>query len=146
MQATAPVESAVAIQAGRSFAPDIAAAAVYAEIGGDNIRRIMGEELYEVFGLESGSFVLAVGYNSEVAGGLRDLVIVRPAPEMEETVREALNNYIALQVSAFRNYDIRGSYAIASGAVVFNQGEYLVMLMLPDNESARTVLDRYLPG
>ncbi|MCL2578614.1 MAG: hypothetical protein FWE32_01125 [Oscillospiraceae bacterium] len=33
----------------------------------------------------------------------------------------------------------------SSPAVVFNQGEYVVMLMLPDNDAAREIINLYIP-
>ena len=130
----------------RQADPQRAVEAIYQIIEGGSVDRVSDEELDEVFGLAPYMVVEAVAYVSDVAGGLRDIAIVIPAPDMEEQAREALNQYAASRAASFRNFDILGSYSIASGAVVFNQGEYLVMLMLPDNDAAREILDQYLPG
>jgi len=126
--------------------PEQAVEAIYQSLEGGSAQRVSGEELDEVFGLAPHMVVEAVAYVSDVSGGLRDIAIVMPAPDMEDQAREALNQYAASRAASFRNYDILGSYSIASGAVIFNQGDYLVMLMLPDNDAAREILDQYLPS
>ena len=126
--------------------PERAIEAIYQSLEGGSVDRVSDEDLSEVFGLAPYMVLEAVAYVSEVSRGLRDIAIVRPAPDMEEQAREALNQYAASRAAAFRNYDILGSYSIASGAVVFNQGEHLVMLMLPDNDAAREILNQYLPS
>ena len=126
--------------------PERAVEAIYQSLEGGSIDRVSGEELDEVFGLAPYMVVEAVAYVSDVTAGLRDIAIIMPAPNYEEQAREALNQYAAARAASFRNYDILGSYSIASGAVVFNQGDHLVMLMLPDNDAAREILDQYLPS
>ena len=127
--------------------PERAVVAIYQSLEGGRVARIRCEQqLGEVFGLEPDMVVEAVAYVSDISAGLRDIAIVKPAPNMEEQARAALNQYAAERAASFRNYDILGSYSIASGAVVFNQGEHLVMLMLPDNDAARVILDQYLPS
>lgn len=49
------------------------------------------------------------------------------------------------RVKEFENFDIYNSYRIAQDAVIFEQGEYVVMLMLDDTETARAVINRHLP-
>lgn len=45
----------------------------------------------------------------------------------------------------FVNYDVYNSSAIAENAVIFERGGYVVMLMLEDNDSARRIVERYIP-
>ena len=130
----------------REACPERAVEAIYQSLEGGRVNRISDDELSDVFGIEPHMVVEAVVYLSDFSAGLRDIAIVRPAPDMEEQARAALNQYTAERAAYFRNYDILGSYSIASGAVVFNQGEHLVMLMLPDNDAAREILDQYLPS
>ena len=149
-QAEEPEEAYAIAAAGemidREACPVRAVEAIYQSLEGGRVSRISDEELSDVFGLEPYMVIEAVVYLSDVSAGLRDIAIVRPAPDMEEQARAALNQYTAERTAYFRNYDILGSYSIASGAVVFNQGEHLVMLMLPDNDAAREILDQYLPS
>jgi len=140
--AIAPTEGRIAQQPD----PERAVEAIYQSLEGGSAQRVSDEELDEVFGLAPYMVVEAVAYVSDVSAGLRDIAIVMPTPDYEEQAREALNQYAASRAASFRNYDILGSYSIASSAVVFSQGDHLVMLMLPDNDAARVILDQYLPS
>ena len=142
--AIAPTDGALVQQADPQRAID----AIYQSLEGGSAQRVSNDELNEVFGLAPYMVVDAVAYVSDVdvSGELRDIAIIRPAPAYEEQAREALNQYAAARAASFRTFDVLNSYSIASGAVVFNQGEHLVMLMLPDNDAARVILDQYLPG
>lgn len=125
--------------------PEGAVGAIYAVLENASTERVSQSELEEVFGLAPHMIVDAVAYLSDVTGGLCDIAIVRPASDMGEQVREALSQYAVARAASFRNYDILGAYDIASNAVVFSQGEFIIMLMLPDNEAAREIIDQYIP-
>jgi len=126
--------------------PQGAVSALYETFGNGNTERVYQDRLYEVFGLDPNITVSALAYVSDVTGGLRDIVIVEPAPGKSDQVREALNQYTVTQAAAFRNYDILNAYSIATNAVIFYQGNYMVMLMFPDNDAARVILDQYIPN
>jgi len=126
--------------------PQSAVAALYETLGNGNTERVDQDRLYEVFGLDPDIIVSAVAYVSDVTGGLRDVAIVEPAPGKADQVREALNQYRMTRAASFRNYDILNSYSIATNAAVFYQGDYVVMLMFPDNDAARVILDQYIPN
>jgi len=125
--------------------PEGAAGAIYGLLENASTERVSQSQLEEVFGLEPHMIVDAVAYLSDVTGGLCDIAIVRPAPGMGEQVREALSQYAVARAASFRNYDILGAYDIATNAAVFSQGEFIILLMLPDNEAAREIIDQYIP-
>lgn len=77
--------------------------------------------------------------------GVADVFILKPVPEKSPQVREMLEQVKLQRMKEFENYDIYNSYEIAKNAVIFEQGEYLVMLMLADNDAARDVINRYIP-
>ena len=126
--------------------PERAAIAIHEALGNDRADRVSEDDLDEVFGLAPYMVVDAVAYVTDITRGLSEVTIVEPAPGMADEVREVLNQYRISRAASFRNYDILNAYSIASNAVVFNQGDYVVMLMLPDNEAAREILDQYLPS
>ena len=45
----------------------------------------------------------------------------------------------------FENYDVYDAHQIAQDAVIYEQGGYLIMLMLADTDAARDVIDQYIP-
>ena len=126
--------------------PQRAVEAIYESLENARVDRVPVEQLDEVFGIPPYMVVDAVAYISDVVGGLCDVVIIYPAPGMTDQVREALNQYTTLRADYFRNYDILNSYYIASNAIVFEQGDFVVMLMLPDNTAGREIIDLYLPA
>ena len=77
--------------------------------------------------------------------GLSDIFIVRTLPSSRDKVREELYRYKDRRVLSFENYDILSSYAIAQNAVVFNQGDYVILLMVADPEAAKIIIDQYIP-
>ena len=42
-------------------------------------------------------------------------------------------------------YDVYNSASIAENALIFERGGYVVMLMLEDNDSARSIIEKYIP-
>lgn len=85
------------------------------------------------------------GCVSDPNGGLADILILLPDPEEKDTVREALLVYQEKRIRQFETYDILDAYNIAKNAVVFDQGDYIVLSMLPDNDAAQDILDRHMP-
>lgn len=99
----------------------------------------------EVFGVESEDVEEVTAYSSDAKSGLCDVALILPKADKADEVREALMQYAALRAESFKNYDILGAYSIAQNTAVFSQGDYVVMLMLPDNDQARDILDAYMP-
>lgn len=99
----------------------------------------------DVFGVEIADVDEVVAYYSDPKSGLCDVALILPKADKVDQVREALMQYAALRAESFKNYDILGAYSIAQNAAVFSQGDYVVMLMLPDNDQARDILDAYMP-
>jgi len=126
--------------------PDGAVNEIYETLGNSpSLTEITGETIEEVFGItlqEANSFV---AFTSDARNGLCDVAIIEPAPDKAGDVREALNQYSDRRAASFKNYDILGAFAIASGSLVYSQGDYIIMLMLPDNDAAMDIIDRYIP-
>lgn len=126
--------------------PEGAAEAIYSMMSSaPSLTQVDTSELSKVLGVEPEDVEDALVYTSDPKDGLCDLAMILPVEGASDNVREALMQYRALRAEEFRNYDILGSYDIASNAVVFNQGDYVVLLMLPDNEEAQDILDQYMP-
>lgn len=85
------------------------------------------------------------GAISDPNGGLSDVIILDPLDGKREEVRDALIKYKDARMREFENYDILGAFEIARDALILDQGDYVILLMLPDHEAAQDTLDRYLP-
>lgn len=82
--------------------------------------------------------------------GLGDLLIFKPAqgedPEQSrDQVREALHQYKEKRAREFENYDILDAYSIARDSVVYDQGEYIILVMFSDNEAVQDIIDDHIP-
>jgi len=125
--------------------PEGAIDAIYASLDSYIAKDLNLAQLKDVIGLMELRAEKVYARYSEPKGGLADVVIIKPRKTYEVEVREALYRYIDRRVSEFEFFDVLGSYDIAQNAIIFEQGEYIVMLMLADNEAAQTILNQYMP-
>ncbi len=77
--------------------------------------------------------------------GASDVYIIKAKSGMENDVRQSLKNWQETRIRSFNGYDIYNSTEISENAVIFQRGEYLVMLMLEDNDAARAIIETYIP-
>ncbi len=77
--------------------------------------------------------------------GASDVYIIKPIDGELETVREAMKTWQESRIRSFSGYDIYNSTEISENAVIFTRGEYLIMLMLEDNDTARGIIETYIP-
>lgn len=79
--------------------------------------------------------------------GASDVYIIKPkaTDKSKENVLTALRERKDSRIMEFANYDVYDSAAISEDAIIFERGNYAVMLMLADNESARKVIEQYIP-
>ena len=77
--------------------------------------------------------------------GASDVYIIKPTEGEDENVREAMKTWQESRIRAFCVYDIYNSTEISENAMIFRRGDYLVMLMLEDNDAARSIIDEYIP-
>jgi hypothetical protein len=77
--------------------------------------------------------------------GASDVYIIKAKNGKQETVCQALKDWQESRIRSFSGYDIYNSTEISENAVIFTRGEYLIMLMLEDNEAARSIIEQYIP-
>jgi len=119
--------------------------AIYANLESYIAKDLTYTQLKEVIGVMELRVDIVFARYSEAKGGLADVVIIKPQKNCEIEIREALYRYIDRRVSEFEFYNILNSYEIAQNAIIFEQGEYVVMLMLEDNEAAQSIINQYMP-
>lgn len=126
--------------------PQGAVTAIYENLDNEpKLTEIDPDTLEEVLGVSPYDTISFIAYVSDAKGGLCDIAIIEPQEDKFDEVRESLMQYSTLRAEQFKNYDILSAYSIASGATVYNQGDYVVMLMLSDNEAAQAIVDQYIP-
>ena len=79
--------------------------------------------------------------------GVADVAVIRVKEGYADSVLESLDKRKDDRTNEFLNYDVYDSYAIAMGAEVYEAGELVIMLMIPEDNisSAKEIIDYYLP-
>lgn len=110
------------------------------------------EQLESVVGLNLDDVEKAYVRYVETDFGADDVYIILPKDGEDENGNSHHENVLAVlrerkddRIREFVNYDVYNSSAIAENAVIFERGGYVVMLMLEDNDSARRIVERYIP-
>lgn len=140
-------------QAAPTVDPQGALERIYATLG----RRIglvepTPEQLETVVGLDPDDYTSAYVRYVETDFGADDVYIVLPKEGEDENGNSHRENILSqlrerkdARVREFANYDVYNSAAIAENAIIFERGGYVVMLMLEDNDAARSIVERYIP-
>ena len=110
------------------------------------------EQLESVVGLNLDDVEKAYVRYVETDFGADDVYIILPKDGEDQNGNSHHENVLAAlrerkddRIREFVNYDVYNSSAIAENAVIFERGGYVVMLMLEDNDSARRIVERYIP-
>ncbi|MGI5967205.1 MULTISPECIES: DUF4358 domain-containing protein [Anaerotruncus] len=125
--------------------PEQAIREIYAEITMAGISDADDRVLQDKFLIDPDMLEDYVVKYSSGRFGVADVFILKPVEDEVLTVREALEKVKLSRVKEFENYDIYNSYQIAQDAQIFEQGDYVIMLMLEDTEKARGIIDKYIP-
>ena len=125
--------------------PNTAIQEIYAHFEGNISESMYRERFKEVVGITSLPADRLHARISNPRGGLTDVVIIRPQTSATSDVREILYRYRDRRIAEFENFDILGSLEIARSAIVFEHGEYLILLMTADNDEAQIIINRYMP-
>lgn len=126
--------------------PEGAMQAIYTSLDKDMGLRIADEkDMEEVMGFDLEAIdEYYVRYMTSDFGA-SDVYIIKPKEDMTDAVREDLKEWQEHRIREFMEYDIYNSTEISENAVIFTRGEYLVMLMLEDNDAARAIVEEYIP-
>lgn len=143
--AQAAAVSEIYIQTVTESDPEGAAEAIYETLEDRSVERLTMKGVQDILDVESAQYEEFAAYYSNAKNGLCDVVFIKAKEATRDKVREQLYAYKDKRVEEFRNYDILDAFSIAQNAVVYDQGEYVVLLMLPDNEAAQEIIDDYIP-
>jgi len=125
--------------------PRGAAAAIYFSLEESDAEELDDTAFEEIVGIRPADTEDFCAYYSNVRAGLADVIIVKAKTHTRDSVRERLYKYKEKRISEFENYDILNAYNIALNAVVYDQNDYVILLMLEDNDAAKLLIDEYIP-
>lgn len=125
--------------------PQTAVEEIYASLKDYEADKLTSWRLKEALGIADADLKEYYGKISKPEEGLADVMIIRPKEDLREDVQLALSKYKEKRMSEFEDYDILDAYSIAQNAVIYDQGDYIILLMLADNDAARDIIDEYIP-
>lgn len=125
--------------------PEGAVKEIYAEVTIDDVNMLLIEDVEEQFDISMEDLDDFCVVTTSGRFGLADTAILKPAQGKRDALREALYQYRDRRIKEFEKYDVRNSTSISQNAVIYGQGEYLIMLMLEDNDAAKDIIDKYIP-
>ena len=126
--------------------PQAALDEIYAECTVKNLGLATEKEAHEVLGLELADIMSYHIMYSKGNYGVKDTYIIRPMPGKVSEVRTQLENRQDAMIRQYEHYDIYKSYEISLGALIYEQGDYLIMLMHEDNDEVRAIIDKHIPS
>ena len=119
---------------------------IYYNVDVMGVQEATAAGLAKEFSLDPKIFSEIYGRYTDGRFGIADVFVARPAPGKGAAVREALITIRTARTSLFKNFDIFGSSSIAENGVIYNRGDYMILLMIKDTEGARAILDEYIPA
>jgi hypothetical protein len=118
---------------------------IYASLEEYSAEQLDTQAIYEIMGITGYQTEEAFVHYSDPKSGLADIAIFKPNSTSKDAIRESLYGFKDQRIREFENYNILDSYTIAQNALIYDQGEYVILLMLEDNEAAKTIIDYYIP-
>ena len=77
--------------------------------------------------------------------GIADVLIFQPRTGREDELREELERIKLDRMDFFKDFDVYNAYHLASEGVVFQRGEYAILMMIDNSDQVRSILEQYLP-
>ncbi len=138
-------ESEAVSEAPEYATPEDAIAEIYEQVDILGIFTPDEEYISEVLGIEPSYYEEVYIRITDGAYGVADVYIIKPTKDFEAEVKAKLEQIKQLKINEFEDYNILGSFEIATNAAIYTQGEYLVMLMIEDMASAEEIINKYIP-
>lgn len=125
--------------------PEAAMLEIYEDIDIQDVELLLIEDIEETLGITRESLEDYCMVTTSGRFGLADVIILKPVESKREDIRQALLLYREKRITEFEKYDIKDSTRISREAVIYGQGDYLILLMLDDNAAAEKIIDKYIP-
>ena len=124
--------------------PEAAIEEIYSEITINGIEDIDEEILTDKFEINMDDVDQYWAKYSAKNYGVSDMFIIKPIEGSEENIEEAFESIKKIRIEEFTNYDVYNSLEITKKSVIYTQGDYIIMLMLEDNNRAKEIINKYI--
>ena len=111
----------------------------------DSITTPTETEIEEVLRLIPSNIDDAYIRNSSGSYGLAELYVIKPASDRLYELKRELEDLRLRRVEEFEQYDVYDALSIAQSAEVVEVGNYVVLLMMSDEEHAMELLKPIIP-
>ena len=78
--------------------------------------------------------------------GVADIYIIEPTQGNSDKIVRALTSFRDQRALQFKDYNIYNSYEITQNAKIITRGDYIIMIMVEDTETAEEILKQYITG
>lgn len=108
------------------------------------IEKAKKEDMEDTFGFDM-SYIdeYYVRYSAKNYG-LADIFVIKTDEDHQQDVFETLTKIKEDRVEQFQNYIIYDSLDIAKKAEIYTKGDYVIMIMVKNQEEAKVLLDNFL--
>ncbi|MEG2295420.1 MAG: DUF4358 domain-containing protein [Oscillospiraceae bacterium] len=90
-------------------------------------------------------YITVTDINYDMRTGIANTFIIKPQPDKLEDIKNKLRDIQDVYIENTANFNVYNSADIAKNAIVFLQGEYVIMLMHEDNQKIINIIDRHIP-
>lgn len=132
------------VDSSTGVSPEKALNEIYFNISTVGIKTADMEKLQKDFFVSMENVQSAWGRYTDGRFGINDIIILLPKSGEQDSVVSVLENIKLARMEHFSNFDIYNAYNIASNGKIVWIGNYAVLLMLEDNESAISALEKLL--
>ncbi len=126
--------------------PEQAITDIYFNVSIMGVQDATPQRLEDDFGIDPSIYTSLYGKYTDGRFGIADVIIMRPKAGKEDEVREALQTIKLSRMSLFQNYDIYNSYSIAENGIIYQRGDYTILLMIDNDEAVQEIIDSYIPN
>lgn len=100
----------------------------------------------EILGIDEKYFYGSFTKKTDGKYGISDIYFIEKSnvKEAEEKIISALNTYKEKIINECTDYNIYNSLEIAQNAEIYYRGNYIIFLMLEDNDSAKEIIKKYV--
>lgn len=137
----------------RKAYPQKAISQIYQKVGKKTgLKEPTQEEMETELGFDFDDIEEAYVRYVETDFGVSDVYILLPKQDEDGEKNEHRDNVLMMlrkrkddRIREFANYDVYNSREISENGVLFERGGYVVLLMLENNDSARRIVEKYIP-
>lgn len=102
------------------------------------------ESLQQTMNISSDMYDEMAGKIGNGRFSIEDALIIKPVDGQKDAIIEALNQHKKNRMNTFEQYNVQGDFEKSKNALIYEQGDYVIMLLLDDNIKAKEIINKYI--